>query len=377
MKCCKCGAELKTGSIYCENCGEAAQIVPDYNILEEDLLASLMEEEQVKNDFSGKTKESSDNKKASRTYSSDSKKRSMKKRLFLTGAALFLILVFVFAGCMTSYDHYVKKGMALDAKEQYREALACYEKAIARNGKKSAGYVLAGKDCCHLKDYKQAEEYLLYAVSLEDGNEDAYKALIALYLETRDFDALEKLHNSVTDAKILKILESSLVTPPSFSVEEGRYFDDVTLELTCEKDYEIYYSDDGSDPAAEGKGILYHEPIVLTEGTTVIRAACKDADGEFSQVISQKYQIAYEKPEPPQVSPSEGDFLLPTTIYVTIPEGCRVYYTWDGSRPTEASARCMGTLEMPEGNNILSLLLIDRHGLCSDVMQCNYRYIPK
>ena len=38
MKCAKWGAELKVGCIYCSVCGQEAQIVPAYNLLEDDLL---------------------------------------------------------------------------------------------------------------------------------------------------------------------------------------------------------------------------------------------------------------------------------------------------------------------------------------------------
>ena len=47
MKCAKCGAELKVGCIYCSVCGQEAQIVPDYSILEDDYLRALLEEEKM------------------------------------------------------------------------------------------------------------------------------------------------------------------------------------------------------------------------------------------------------------------------------------------------------------------------------------------
>ena len=47
MKCAKCGAELKVGCIYCSVCGQEAQIVPDYNLLEDDLLKELLNEEKI------------------------------------------------------------------------------------------------------------------------------------------------------------------------------------------------------------------------------------------------------------------------------------------------------------------------------------------
>lgn len=46
MKCSKCGAEIEAGSVFCKKCGEPVQMVPDYNILEDDFLISLLEEEK-------------------------------------------------------------------------------------------------------------------------------------------------------------------------------------------------------------------------------------------------------------------------------------------------------------------------------------------
>ena len=46
MKCVKCGAEMKEGCIYCSVCGNEAQIVPDYSVLEEDYLRYLLTEEE-------------------------------------------------------------------------------------------------------------------------------------------------------------------------------------------------------------------------------------------------------------------------------------------------------------------------------------------
>ena len=116
---------------------------------------------------------------------------------------------------------------------------------------------------------------------------------------------------------------------------------------------------------------------MLTEGSTTVKAVARNADGNYSLVTENTYEIAYEKPDYPEVSPSEGSVTAPTFVQVTIPEGCTVYYTWDGSRPTESSAVCTEPLAIPEGNNILSLLLVDEHGMQSDVLQCNYRYLPQ
>ena len=65
VKCRKCGAEIKEGSLYCERCGEEVRIVPDYNSLD-DLLA-----EHVRNElYSGSQQ------KQSKKTSGKSKKKS-------------------------------------------------------------------------------------------------------------------------------------------------------------------------------------------------------------------------------------------------------------------------------------------------------------
>ena len=41
MKCKKCGNEVDIGEVFCQKCGTAIQIVPEYNPLEDELEASV------------------------------------------------------------------------------------------------------------------------------------------------------------------------------------------------------------------------------------------------------------------------------------------------------------------------------------------------
>ena len=47
MKCANCGKEIKVGSVYCQYCGEEAMIVSDYNVLEDEVLQSLLEDDDA------------------------------------------------------------------------------------------------------------------------------------------------------------------------------------------------------------------------------------------------------------------------------------------------------------------------------------------
>ncbi len=60
------------------------------------------------------------------------------------------------------------------------------------------------------------------------------------------------------------------------------------------------------------------------------------------------------------MSPDGGRFYEPTLVALTAEDGCSIYYTWDGTDPTTASARYTEPFEVPEGNNVLSVLVVDK-----------------
>ena len=53
-----------------------------------------------------------------------------------------------------------------------------------------------------------------------------------------------------------------------------------------------------------------------------------------------------------------------------------IYYTWDGRHPSKSSTRYTGPITVPEGNNVLSAVVIDEHDMISDILRCNYIYLP-
>ena len=78
-------------------------------------------------------------------------------------------------------------------------------------------------------------------------------------------------------------------TSPTFSLAEGTYYGNQTLEITTTVDGgTIYYTTDGSDPTTNG--IVYSAAITISE-TTTINACVKDREGNYSDVVTRTYTI--------------------------------------------------------------------------------------
>ena len=91
--------------------------------------------------------------------------------------------------------------------------------------------------------------------------------------------------------------------------------------------------------------------------------------------MTNEYTINIPAPDMPIVTPDGGDFGMETKVTVTVPDGCSAYYTWDGSTPNATSSRYTQPITVPEGNNVLSVIIIDNTtGLYSDTFRGNFIY---
>ena len=323
MKCIYCGEELKEGSLYCPKCGKAVQIVPDYNIYDDDYLNQVLTEESQK--ISGSRPDR--NKKPAPAETKHPGKKHLdprqKKIIFLVlGIVCVLIFALLILGAAirsnhaNSFDYQV--GLAEKAQKagDTKNAIACYENTDA-------------------------------ILSLSEAVDDSLKDLFADYQ----------------------------VEGPQFSLKSGSFENAQILQMLSTKGYEIYYTVDGSDP--KERGLRYTEPVKLDENnkTYTVKAVCKNEKGVYSEVTEANYKILIPAPDEPIVSPDGGDFGVETSVTITVPDGCSAYYTWDGSTPTAASHLYTQPIKVPEGNNILSVVIIDHTTkLSSDVYRGNFIY---
>lgn len=370
MKCAKCGAELKVGCIYCSVCGQEAQIVPDYNLLEDDFLKELLKEEK-------KTERKASKKNTEEKKPKNSKKK--KKKIIISTAiatvilAIILIVFLINHRHNNSYDYQMEKAGACVQDKEYIKAQKYLKRAIELKKDSTDARLMLAEVYIAREEKDDAIEALKKVLELDDANEEAYRELIAVYESTKDYEAITELAATVEDSKCMDLFADYIVTAPVPNIEPGKYGELLTIELSAQTGTTVYYTLDGSDPK---QGEKYTEPIALIEGTTTLKMISVNELGIYSEETKAVYTIEFQAPDAPEVTPDGGSFNLPQQITIKVPEGCRAYYTWDGSDPTAASAEYTGPLETPEGNNILSVILMNEHELCSDVTKCNFIYIP-
>ena len=125
----------------------------------------------------------------------------------------------------------------------------------------------------------------------------------------------------------LKLIDAPAVSKPVFTPAEGTYTGAQEVTITCATEgATIYYTTDETDPTQEST--LYSSPVsITTTGTTLKAIAVKDGLVD-SNVASATYTI---QPEAPVISEQNGE------IVITAAKGLSIYYTTDGSNPTNAS----------------------------------------
>lgn len=389
MKCANCGAELKVGCVYCSVCGKEAQIVSDYSLLEEDFLRELLKENNQKkendqkkeNQVSRKKKKKSSPARQEKNDDVSKKKKRKKKKLIWAVSSLILLIILILVIFLilrhrqdNSYEYQLEKAEDYQGKKEYQKAEECLKRAVKLDDSSTEARMRLAEIYLLQEELGKAEEQLREVIQTDPKNQEAYRQLIQVYDQQKDYKAIQKLSEEVSDSKIKPLFEKYVPEEPEFEPQGGIYQEETRVELSGGQSVTIYYSTDGSDPR---EGEPYRGPIPVKPGENLrIRAVSCNEYGMYSQEAEERYRVDLQKPDMPHVIPDGGSFYSAQTITVNVPEGSSVYYTWDGTAPSRQSAKYEGPINMPEGNNVLSLILVDEHGLESDVLKCNYIYIP-
>ena len=399
MKCRYCKAEIPEGELYCKKCGREVQIVPDYNPLEEMLTAQIqldgneqeseldqyINQNRRNNNRTGQTagrntgstgRMLTEKERRKRQSAKAARKKALRRKRRIVLLIMALIVVLAGAGFyviyQNSYNGIMKKAQKAAQSKDYTTAEAYYKQAISKNTKKADAYT--GLADVYQSQDKTDEGTTLFeeAVSKQSGNVELYKACMDFYLKSDQNMEIPELLDSVSDSMLEK-LSDYVVDEPKFSLEDSMTYDDVQkLLLTADKDT-IYYTTDGTDPDLTSTKYT-SEGIQISEGETTIKAIAVNKKGVPSSISKKIYTVEFPVEDAPAVSPSTGQYDEAVQIEVKVPEGYTAYYTTDGTDPTTASTKYTGPIDMPKGETLFKVVLVNGKGRMSGITTRNYMY---
>ncbi len=386
MKCISCGREIPSGNVYCPICGKEAQIISDKSVLEDDLLKVLMETDdfsgvEVDSRYSNEEQRLTEEKELRRQRKLELQKKKQKKRLMII--LLIVVICIVAVGIVlgirknNSFDSLYDKAEVAYHTGKYEEAVELTVKALDKHPDSIDAYVLLGDIYVQLEDFEKAENCYFKVLDIDQSNNTGYQKLLQMYDKQEDYEAIQNLYETAEDDNLKKLFDEYLVSLPEVNVKGGEYTEVIELSLSAKKGLTIYYTLDGTTPSEEKE--KYEKPFKLDEeGEIVLKAICVDENGNPSGVLEQTYVLEFAIPDKPEVTPDGGEITTTQKVSIYVEEGTTAYYTWDGSTPNKSSSKYKSPIDIPEGNNILSVIAIDNiTGEKSEVFKTNFIFYPE
>lgn len=390
MKCPNCGMEIPEGHMYCDNCGTEINIVPDFepevdneiNASLQGLVDELNKDEKAEGRPQGKP--SSDN--SHRRGQSGKKNGLSREDKVRLGMCIALIAILVIGGIA---------GLSL-----YRNRNSLQYMNLAEAAKKSGDYqkaILYLKDAhednptnsdviFRLSDYylesgqvTEAVDTLMIITDSGDFSEEkvltAYEGIVSIYKQTGEYDKLAQLLDGSDSETVQGLKAKYLPNMPSVTPSSGTYdVVNVNMQMMDGSSNKIYYT--VNDGAPDGSSILYEDEIVLdSEGTYNIKAVAVNEYGFTSVVAETVYVIEKGAPAAPEVMEPSGDYNQNTMIVVVAEAGCSIFYTTDGSEPTQEDTQYISPLTMPVGTSHYRFIAYDNDGNCSEIVDRDYHLV--
>lgn len=379
MKCPHCGNELKEGHLICEKCGEEIRIVPDFepeieNSITETLstLAALQEGED------GQEQQADEMIEEESEPETDEIAADGRKIWIMASLILLFVVALISCGAyayhIRTVEYQISKAKEYAAKQSYKEAIACLEAAYEKHPD-VAQLLFLEADYYYLQQDNDSAIRVLYRIIEGEGFlyedlEAAYNKVITILANQGLYGQINELLRNCPESGIVSMFQSYLAMEPEFSYVEGSYAEVIPLKLSSNTAGTIYYTMDGSMPTKNS--LIYTAPLFLETGEYTVSAFFVNDYGIESEVVSKTYIINLAVPNAPEVELYSGEYTEPMMISVDGLEGCRIFYTTDGSDPTEDSVPYTGPIPMPLGKTLFKFVNISEEGVSSEVTLRTY-----
>lgn len=387
MICPKCGNEIAEGHLYCEVCGAEIQIVPDFDLqVEESINVTLSEVADVlqKPKADSEVTKELPNPKRRKVRQEKRQSFQQQKKKFrlsvgwivsLASAAVVItvviLLIFALQRDTEPDDRQYRKALLLFEDGDYNGCITLLRKEYDAEAPDRDVILLLADSYAALGKYDECIAILELGLNAFRKDADLTVRLLDAYLAISDTDLLARVLSSVTDPDILARYSAYLPKLPVFSLDSGEYTDADQLSITSEDHGQIYYTLDGSDPTRNSN--IYSVPFVFDVGKHTIRAINVNQYGLISEPVEKTYVIRKAMlPDPVLLTPG-GTYSDPETIKLEKPVGAVIYYTDDGTEPTQDSIVYNQPIPMPLREKTYRFIMIDGEGVSSQVIAATYQ----
>lgn len=283
MKCQKCGADIPEGKIYCEKCGTAIQMVPDYNPADD--IAIGEEEKRIKNRI---PEEKAETEKELPFWKQQWKYWTAAAALIIVGITVYQISYHLI---LNPKDEVVAENpeVLLLEKPVLSVEPGVYDytlRLILTHDERPDGMIYYTTD-----GMTPTENSKKYDRPIEIGEGET--VIRAIFIRS------DGVHSEEATGTYEVIFDYP--DEPVFSVEAGDYAAPFYVELFAESDCQIYYTTNGAEPGPDSK--LYREPIYVGPGLTVLQAVSIDAEGGASGIMEAIYNVPQNSMESMTLEP--------------------------------------------------------------------------
>lgn len=174
----------------------------------------------------------------------------------------------------------------------------------------------------------------------------------------------------IIEKQIQDQVKTPLAEPGSCTFKEA-----VHVSISCPtEDAEVRYTLDGSEPTSESE--LYQYTLVFKETTTLKAKAFKDGMTP-SETATFEYTKEAEHIQTPEFIYPGGTFVGSKVVAIRcLTDGASIYYTTDGSTPTDNSTQYVTSFRITESTTVKAIAYKEGLGY-SDVAEEHYEIVQE
>lgn len=269
MKCQKCGAEIPDGKIYCEHCGAAIQMVPDYS--PEDDIAIGAEKEEPDS--------------APEPVPVHEKEKRPVRRYILP------VILLIAAGILAFQASY----SLISGRENATEEVESEEIVLLAE----PTFSIAPGSYSHtlqvvISHEEISDGHIYYTTdgTTPDADSTLYNRKVYIDEGTTVLRTIFIRNDGQQSMEADGTYEVVFTYPdePVFSMPSGEYAESFYVTITAGEDSTVYYTTDGQEP--DRYSILYTGAIQINPGLTVLQAIAIDSENRESGIEEAIYHVA-------------------------------------------------------------------------------------